>query len=73
MVGASPVGTSLATFSGQFNNGNIDIVFMPALAYNTFELYHGLGTKGGILDYRMYFGMLQTVIKKDAFPADQKV
>ena len=70
MVGASPVGTSLATFSGQFNNGNIDIVFMPALAYNTFELYHGLGTKGGILDYRMYYGMLQTVIKKDAFPED---
>jgi len=70
LVGASPVGTSLATFSGQFNNGNIDIVFMPALAYNTFELYHGLGDKGGILDYRMYFGMLQTVIKKDAFPED---
>jgi len=38
LVGASPVGTSLATFSGQFNNGNIDIVFMPALAHNTFEL-----------------------------------
>lgn len=70
MVGASPVGTSLATFSGQFNNGNIDIVFMPALAYNTFELYHGLGEKGGILDYQLYYGMLQTVIKKEAFPAD---
>lgn len=70
LVGASPVGTSLATFSGQFNNGNIDVLFMPALAYNTFELYHGLGDKGGILDYRLYFGMLQTVIKKDNFPAD---
>lgn len=70
MAGASPVGTSLATFSGQFNNGNIDILFMPALAYNTFELYHGLGEKGGILDYRLYYGMLQTIVKKDAFPAD---
>ena len=70
LVGASPVGTSLATFSGQFNNGNIDIVFMPALAYNVFELYHGLGTDGGILDYRMYYGMLQTVVKKENFPAD---
>lgn len=70
LVGASPVGTSLATFSGQFNNGNIDVLFMPALAYNTFELYHGLGDKGGILDYRMYFGMLQTVVKKENFPAD---
>jgi len=70
MVGASPVGTSLATFSGQFNNGNIDILFMPALAYNTFELYHGLGTKGGILDFQMYYGMLQTITKKDQWPAD---
>ncbi|TNC79880.1 MAG: hypothetical protein C9356_17125 [Oleiphilus sp.] len=70
LVGASPVGTSLATFSGQFNNGNIDILFMPALAYNTFELYHGLGDKGGILDHRMYYGMLQTVVKKDNFDPD---
>jgi len=70
MVGASPVGTSLATFSGQFNNGNIDILFMPALAYNTFELYHGLGEKGGILDHQMYYGMLQTITKKDQWPAD---
>lgn len=70
MAGASPVGTSLATFSGQFNNGNIDILFMPALAYNTFELYHGLGTKGGILDVQLYYGMLQTITKKDNFPAD---
>jgi len=70
MAGASPVGTSLATFSGQFNNGNIDILFMPALAYNTFELYHGLGDKGGILDYKLYYGMLQTITRKDSFPAD---
>jgi len=70
MVGASPVGTSLATFSGQFNNGNIDILFMPALAYNTFELYHGLGDKGGILDFQMYYGMLQTISRKDQWPAD---
>ncbi len=70
MAGASPVGTSLATFSGQFNNGNIDILFMPALAYNTFELYHGLGDKGGILDYRLFYGMLQTITKKDQWPAD---
>jgi len=70
MAGASPVGTSLATFSGQFNNGNIDILFMPALAYNTFELYHGLGDKGGILDYRLFYGMLQTVTRKAEWPDD---
>ncbi|MCH2159351.1 MAG: DUF6091 family protein [Oleiphilaceae bacterium] len=67
LAGASPVGTSLATFSGQFNNGNIDILLMPALAYNTFELYQGLGTDGGIIDHRFYYGMLQTVINKERF------
>lgn len=70
LAGASPVITSLATFSGQFNNGNIDILLMPALAYSTFELYHGLGEKGGILDYRWFYGMLQTIIKKDHFAPD---
>jgi hypothetical protein len=70
LAGASPVSTSLATFSGQFNNGNIDILLMPALAYNTFELYHGLGNNGGIIDYRLFYGMLQTVIKKENFSPD---
>lgn len=70
LAGTSPVNVSLATFAGQFNNGNLDIVLMPALAYNTFELYHGLGEKGGIINYRLYYGMLQTVIKKGMFPED---
>ena len=48
----------------------VDIVIMPALAYNTFELYNGLGKKGGIIDYRLYYGMLQTISKRDQFPED---
>ncbi len=70
LAGASPVGVSLATFSGQFNNGNIDILLMPALAYNTFELYHGLKDQGGILQHRLFYGMLQTIVKRDQWPAD---
>lgn len=70
VVGSSPVGVSLATFSGQFNNGNIDILLMPALSYNTFELYHGLADKGGIIQHRMFYGMLQTITKRDLWPAD---
>ncbi len=70
LAGATPVPTTLSTFGPQFNNGNIDILLMPALAYNTFELYYGLGQRGGIIDYRLYYGMLQTVAKRDAFPDD---
>jgi hypothetical protein len=70
LAGASPVGTSLATFSGQFNNGNIDILPMVALGYNVFELYHGLGEKGGIIDEKILYGMMQLLSQRDRFPAD---
>lgn len=70
LAGATPVGTTLSTFAAQFNNGNVDILLMPALAYNTFELYHGLGEKGGIINYRMYYGLLQTIARKSEFPPD---
>jgi len=67
MVGASPVGTSLATFSGQFNNGNIDILPMVPIGYNVFELYHGLGKNGGIMDEKLLYGMMQLVSHKNRF------
>ena len=67
MVGASPVGTSLATFSGQFNNGNIDILPMVPIGYNVFELYHGLGKNGGIIDEKLLYGMMQLVSHKNRF------
>ncbi len=67
LAGASPVGTSLATFSGQFNNGNIDILPMVPIGYNVFELYHGLGENGGIIDERLLYGMMQLISRKDRF------
>lgn len=70
MVGASPVSTSLATFSGQFNNGNIDILPAVPIAYNVFELYRGLGDVGGIIDEKLFFAMMQLVSHKDRFSAD---
>lgn len=70
LAGATPVGTTLSTFSAMFNNGNLDILLMPALAYNTFELYTGLGEAGGIIRYPMYYGMLHTTARRESFPAN---
>jgi hypothetical protein len=70
LAGASQVDVTLDSFAELFNKGKVDIVVMPALAYNTFELYQGLGSKGGIIDKRLYYGMLQTIIKRDEFPED---
>lgn len=69
LVGATPVGTSLATFSGQFNNGSIELLPMVALAYNTFELYQGLGEKGGIWDEMISYGMMEVILHRDRFEA----
>lgn len=69
-VGASPVHTSLATWAGQFNNGNLDVMFGPALAYNTFELYKGLGEKGGIVRFNILYAVMQMVVNIERVPAD---
>jgi len=70
LTGGIPVNTTLMNFSSNFNNGNLDIVIMPALAYDTFELYKGLGDKGGILDLRLFYGMIQAIVRKSDFPDD---
>lgn len=70
LAGASKVNVTLSNFADKFEKGIVDIVIMPALAYNTFELYKGLGDKGGIINYRLYYGMLQTISKRDQFPED---
>ena len=68
MVGASPVHTSLATWAGQFNNGNVDVMFAPALAYNTFELYKGLGEQGGIIDHSILYAVMEVVVNRKRAP-----
>lgn len=70
LSGAIPIKVTLSNFSEHFNNGGLDIVLMPALAYNTFELYKGLGDKGGILDIRLFYGMLQAIAVKSSFSED---
>ena len=67
-VGASPVHTSLATWAGQFNNGNLDVMFGPALAYNTFELYKGLGENGGIVRFNVLYAVMEMVINVEQTP-----
>ena len=69
-VGASPVHTSLATWAGQFNNGNLDVMFGPALAYNTFELYKGLGDSGGIVRFNILYAVMEMVVNTERVPND---
>ncbi|HEX4843641.1 MAG TPA: putative solute-binding protein [Limnobacter sp.] len=50
-LGAQPVPSDITNFAQKFNNGVVDIIAAPALAFAPLELYRGLGTKGGV--YKM--------------------
>ncbi|HEX4878450.1 MAG TPA: putative solute-binding protein [Limnobacter sp.] len=49
-IGAQPVASDISNFAQKFNNGVVDIIAAPALAYGPFELYRGLGTKGAVFN-----------------------
>lgn len=69
-VGASPVNATIATFGPMFNNGSVDIIAAPAMAYGPLELYKGLGENGGIADFAIAQLSLQMIIRKDRFPKE---
>jgi len=50
-MGAQPVASDITNFAGKFNNGQVDIIAAPALAFRPLELYRGLGTTGAIFRF----------------------
>lgn len=67
-LGARSDPSDVTNFSGKFNNGQVDIVIAPVTAYRPLELYRGLGSKGGIIDYVLAQVSLQVVLHPDRFP-----
>ncbi len=66
-LGAQPVASDISNFAGKFNNGQVDIIAAPALAFQPLELYRGLGDKGAI--YRLPLAMMSgaLVFNRDKF------
>lgn len=69
-VGATPVASDITNFSTKFNNGVVDVIVAPLVAYNALELYKGLSPDGGIIDYPVAQLSIQLIAKKDRFPAE---
>jgi hypothetical protein len=69
-IGATMVPVSIATFAPRFNNGFVDLAYAPAIAYEPFEMYKGMGDKGGILRFNLAQMNGQLILRKDKFPAD---
>lgn len=49
-IGAQPVSADIINFAAKFNNGQVDIVAAPAIAFRPLELHRGLGNRGAIVN-----------------------
>jgi len=67
-VGATPVGSDITNFSTKFNNGVVDVLAAPLVAYEVLELYKGMSPDGGIIDYPLAQITMQLIGRKDKFP-----
>jgi hypothetical protein len=67
-AGGVPVAANIRNFATMFNNGNVDVVFAPAVAYMPLELNKGVGSKGGISRFPLAFTTFQVLIERDKFP-----
>lgn len=68
-IGAQPVSADVSNFSTKFNNGSVDFVAAPALAYKPLELYKGVGKKGAVVRFPILILSYQMVINQAKFPA----
>ncbi len=68
-VGAQPVSADITTFGGMFNNGQVDIVGAPAVAFKPLELHKGLGSKGAIARFPILQVTGNVIIRQNKFPA----
>ena len=67
-VGATPVSTDITRAPGMFNNGVVDILPAPLLAYEVLELYKGMTPNGGIINYPLAQITMQLVGRLEKFP-----
>jgi len=64
-LGAQPVPSDITNFGGKFNNGQVDIIAAPALAFEPLELYKGLGDKGAIFRFPLLIAHGAILIRRD--------
>lgn len=68
-IGAQAVASDVTNFAGKFNNGVVDVVAAPGVAYMPLELYKGVGTKGVVLKLPVAQLTFQLLLHKEKFPA----
>lgn len=69
-LGATPVPSSLVGAPNKFNNGAVDVLPAPLVAYGFMELYRGMEPDGGIIDYPFAQATLQMIGLIEKFPRE---
>lgn len=68
-VGAQPIAADVSNYGSMFNNGAVDIIVAPSIAYAPLELYKGLGRKGAIIQLPVAMVTYQIILRKSRFQA----
>lgn len=69
-IGAKAVPLSISKFNSLFNQGKMDVIPAPAMAYQPLELEKGLGEKGAIARFPLVLLSQAVIIQQDKFPAN---
>lgn len=67
-IGATPVASDIVSAPNKFNNGVVDVLAAPLVAYEILELYKGMGSNGGIINYPLAQISMQLIGRADKFP-----
>lgn len=68
-MGAQAVSCDVTNVGAKFNNGLVDLIHMPAIAFKPFELGKGMGARGGVLRMPVMIPTLQLIFNRAQVPA----
>lgn len=69
-IGVRPELSDISNFSSKFNNGVVDVIAAPAVAYRPLELYRGVGAKGIVVKMATAQLTMQLVLRHERFSDD---
>lgn len=66
-IGATPISSDIVSAPNKFNNGVVDVLAAPLIAYEPLELYKGMGNNGGVINYPLAQISMQLIGRSDKF------
>lgn len=67
-IGATPIASDIVSAPNKFNNGVVDVLAAPLVAYEVLELYKGMTPNGGIVRFPLAQITMQLIGRRDRFP-----